>query len=57
MRSTLSGLAGRLVTGPLAFLVAGVVDVLAFAPTALGGALAKRLGSFRRPSARRRHRR
>jgi hypothetical protein len=57
VRSTLSRFAGWLVTGPAAFLVAGVVDVLAFAAATLRDALVERLRFVRRRSARRRHHR
>jgi hypothetical protein len=37
MPRRLSSVAGRLVTGPLAFLLAGVIDLTAFALRALAG--------------------
>lgn len=44
MRSTLSRLGGRLVTGPIAFALAGVVDVLAFTVVTARARARRRLG-------------
>lgn len=40
----LSALAGRLITGPLAFLVAGLLDVVAYFTSAGRHAIMRRLG-------------
>ena len=45
--STGERLAARLVTGPIAFLLAGVVDVSIFTAIALRGAVAARLAGRR----------
>ncbi|MGB0092022.1 MAG: hypothetical protein WBP81_05755 [Solirubrobacteraceae bacterium] len=44
----LSRIAGRIITGPLAFFLAGMIDVGAFALAALRKAMRDRVGSRRR---------
>jgi hypothetical protein len=41
----LSRIAGRIITGPLAFFLAGMIDVGTFALTALRKAIRDRVGS------------
>jgi hypothetical protein len=47
-RRVLSDLAGRLITGPFAFLLAGLLDVGAFLLAVAWHSLARRLGRARR---------